>query len=502
MLSKLKLAPLVLGLPLVVVRPAAAQTQSNELARQHLESGIQFYNQQKYRQALNDFNIIVTSMAGTDVADNALLRIGEYYLEVEESFAKARESFEGVLQRYPTSDSAPGAYYHLGLLTLRSTRGREGVDDALANFQRVGLYPRNPWLSAALYATGTGQERALRWQDAFDSYARVVAEYPASEWAAPAELALGLCTVRLGDPLQGMVEIQIVRNRFPESREAERALDLLTSLYRLYALPKLGKPVAFKVDPAFKLGLTQKLKDVSALRASASGLHVLESDRKQLLNFDWSGKMVGSAGAAEPRGLFVDARGTLIIANEKGLLVGATPLSLSVPEEKGPKLLEKIRAAVRDRLGDAFVYDADQKKILRFAPDGKLKGPFPNANPREVQALEMDGAGNLFILDRRDRAVAVYRPDGQAAANIPLRGQGFEFKKPLELALDPAGFLYVLDEETAQIAIYDPSYQLVVRLAAASLGGGALKKPRAFDANESGDLYVYDDELKSVLRLR
>jgi len=493
---------LLLALALALSRPASGQTGSNELARQHLESGLQFYNQQKYRQALNDFNIIVGSMASTEVADNALLKIGEYYLEVEEDFAKARESFEGVLQRYPTSDSAPGAYYYLGLLTLRSTRGREGVDDALANFQRVGLYPRNAWLPAALYATGGSQERALRWQDAFDSYSRVVAEYPASTWAVPAQLALGLCTVRLGDPLQGMVDMQLVRNRFPESREAERALSLVTLLYRLYALPKLGKPVAFKADPAFKLALTQKLKDVAALRASAAGLHLLESDRKQLLNFDWSGKLIGSTGVAEPRGLFIDARGTLVVASEKGLLVGSSPISLSVPEEKGPKPLEKIRAAVRDRLGDTFVYDADQKKVLRFAPDGKLKGPFPNANPREVQALEMDETGNLFLLDRKDRAVSVYRPDGQAAANLPLRGQGFEFKKPLDLALDPAGFLYVLDEETAQIAVYDPSYQLVVRLAAANLGGGALKKPRAFDVSESGDLYVYDDELKSVLRLR
>jgi TolA-binding protein len=497
--GKLKFIPFALGL-LAWVQPGGAQTESNELARQHLESGIQFYNQQKFRQALNDFNIIVTSMAATDVADNALLKIGEYYLEIEEAFPKARESFEGVLQRYPTSDSAPGAYYNLGLLTLRSTRGREGVDDALANFQRVGLYPRNPWLPAALNATGMAHERALRWQDAFDSYARVVAEYPASEWAAAAQLALGLCTLRLGDPLQAMVEIQLVRNRFPESREAERALGALTLLYRLYGLPKLGKAVSFKVDPTFTLG-AQRLKGVAGIRVSSGGLQVLDSDRKQLLSFDEKGKLIGSAGVGEPRGLTIDARGTVIVANEKGLLVGSTPVSLSVPEEKGPKPLEKIRAAVRDRLGDLFVYDADKKQVLRFDREGRPKGPFPNANQRELQALEMDETGNLYMLDRKERAVAIYRPDGQAVANIPLRGQSFEFKKPAELALDPTGFLYVLDEES-QIAIFDPAYQLVARLASANLGGGALKKPRAIDVAESGDIYVYDDDLKSVLRLR
>ena len=36
-----------------------AQAQSTETARKHLESGIQFYEQGQYKQALNDFEIVV-----------------------------------------------------------------------------------------------------------------------------------------------------------------------------------------------------------------------------------------------------------------------------------------------------------------------------------------------------------------------------------------------------------------------------------------------------------
>jgi len=98
---------------------ASAQGEPSDIARQHLESGLQFYNQERYKQALNDFQIIVTSMADTDYADDAMLHIGQYYLEVERDFDKAQQSFDALLQRYPTGDKAPGAYYYLGLVALQ-----------------------------------------------------------------------------------------------------------------------------------------------------------------------------------------------------------------------------------------------------------------------------------------------------------------------------------------------------------------------------------------------
>ncbi len=97
--------------------------------------------------------------------------------------------------------------------------------------------------------------------------------------------------------------------------------------------------------------------------------------------------------------------------------------------------------------------------------------------------------------------MAIYRPDGQPLGNIPLKGEGFEFKRPVDMALDPAGFLYVLDQDSGQLAVYDPTQKLVVRLTPAELGGSALRKPNAIDVNESGDLFIYDDNLKSVVRL-
>jgi TolA-binding protein len=475
--------------------------EPSDLARQHLESGIQFYEQQRYNQALNDFQIIVTSMATSEYADDALLRIGRYYLDVEEDFAKAKDSLDTILRSYPTSDSAPGAYYYLGEVTYRSDRTGKTLDDALANYQRVFLYPDNPWIPAALYSTGTALERQGKFQEAVDAYFQVIVDHPRSDWTAGARLGVGRSFVRQGDPVEAMTQFQEARNTHPESSEAELALDWLTLLFRLYGTPMLGQSVVFRRDPGFNPVLKDKLTDVMAVRASAGGIHVLERDKKRIMTFDRQGKLAGSQQAVEPYGLSVDARGELVVANERAVVVDGKPITFAVPSEKGPKPLEKIRLAVRDRLGELYVYDENEKKLLRFNPSGDLIGPFPDATPREILRVEMDPIGNLLLLDKRDRDVTVLSPEGRVIARIQTQKGQWGMKKAVDIALDPAGYLYILDEQEAKIAVFDASYQFVTLLNQQSLGGGALTKPVTLDVDASGDIYVYDEKEKAIVHL-
>ncbi|MGH9336911.1 MAG: tetratricopeptide repeat protein, partial [Vicinamibacteria bacterium] len=459
----------------VATGESRAQAPS-DLARQHLESGIQFYEQQRYHQALNDFQIIVTSMASTEFADDAMLRIGRYYLDVEEDFAKARENFDTVLRNYPTGDSAPGAYFYIGEVIYRSDRTGKSLDDALANYQRVFLYPDNPWIPAALNATGAALERQGRFQEAVDAYFQVIVDHPRSEWTAGARLGIGRSFVRQGDPLEAMAQFQEARNSYPDSREAESALDWLTLLFRLYGTRTLGQSISFRRDTSFNPVLKDKLDDVVALRASSAGIHVLDRGKKRIMTFDREGKLAGSQQAVEPYGLFVDPRGELVVANERAVVVEGKPVTFAVPSEKGLKPLEKIRWAVRDRLGDFFVYDDGEKRVLRFSPSGEHAGPFPDASPREILKIEMDPMGNLLMLEKRERDVLVLGPEGRTVARIQTQKGQWGMKKAVDIALDPAGYLYILDEEEAKIAVFDAAYQFVTLLTAQNLGG-VLSKP-------------------------
>ncbi|HEY7817235.1 MAG TPA: tetratricopeptide repeat protein [Vicinamibacteria bacterium] len=487
------------ALALAAASVAGAQAPA-DLARQHLESGIQFYQQQRYNQALNDFQIIVTSMPNTEFADDALLQIGRYYLEVEENFSRAKESLDTILRSYPTSDSAPGAYYYLGEVTFRSDRTGKMLDDALANYQRVFLYPANPWIPAALYSTGLALERQGKVQEAVDAYFQVIVDHPRSEWTGGARLGVGRSYVRQGDPLEAMAQFQQARNTHPDGPEAEAALDWLTLLFRLYGTRMLGQSVSFKRDSGFNPAVKDKLNEVIAVRSSASGVHVLDRDTKRILTFDGTGKLASSQPAVEPYGLSVDARGELVVANERAVVVEGKPSTFTVPSEKGPKPLEKIRGAVRDRLGDLYIYDEGEKKVLRFRPTGDLVGPFPDATPRELLKIEMDPIGNVLLLDKRNRDVTVLNPEGRAVARIQTEKGEWGMKKAVDIALDPAGYLYVLDEQEAKIAVFDASYQFVTLLTQQNLGG-ALAKPTSLDVDSSGDLYVYDEKEKAVVRL-
>ena len=82
-------AVLVAGI-LLIAAGASAQNSPDEQARRLLEDGRTYRSQGKLKQALDNFNTIVTGFPNTDSVDDALLEIGRYHLEVEGNVDKAR----------------------------------------------------------------------------------------------------------------------------------------------------------------------------------------------------------------------------------------------------------------------------------------------------------------------------------------------------------------------------------------------------------------------------
>ena len=263
--------------PLVALTlPAAAQESQDEQARRLLEDGRAYRAQGKQKQALDNFNIVVSSFPATDSVGQALLEIGRYRMEVEGDAEKARAAFEQVTKQYARSDAAPGAYYNLGLLTLQRATTPAEIDDALAQFARVEtLYPRSPWVPRSLQASALAHRRAGRYAEAADLNRRVSLEYPASDAAAAAQYEIGQALALQGQPRLAMEEFQQVRNRFPQSPWAQPALERTTALYRLFG----GAKPAFSPDPAFSLAAGDVLKDVRALAVAPGGTLWIASDK-------------------------------------------------------------------------------------------------------------------------------------------------------------------------------------------------------------------------------
>ena len=487
-------SPLVLAL-LVAAAPALAQSSGpEEQARRLLEDGRTYRTEGKPKQALDNFNTIVTGFSGTESVDDALLEIGRYHLDVEGDAAKAHAAFEQVAKRFPQSDGAPGAYYYLGWLALSRARTSAELDDALAQFNRVQrLYPTSAWVPQALHAAALVHRKAGRLADAVESARRVAMEYPTSEAAAGAQFEVGEGLALLGDARAAMEEFQQVRNRFPRSEWAPRALDRITALYRLHGA---GKPT-FTLDSAYAAGSGELLKDVRAILMTPAGILWIASDKvKSVVPIGPDGKLGPSLTAEEVRGLSLAPMGELVVAAKAAVRVGPRDIrTFSLPGDKPGEVepVDRIDAAVVTMGGAVLVADEKRKRVHRYDARSEYKAGFPDAKEREVTRMHVDSEGGIVLLDRADRSVRVFDETGKLLRSL---GPRTDMRKPLDVAVDAFQNLYVIDED-AGVLVFSPQGQLL-----ATVGSQVLGKPKALTVDPAGAILVYDEKAQRILRFK
>jgi TolA-binding protein len=476
--------------------PGRPQANPEEQARRLLEDGRGYWAKGQYKQALDNFNTIVTGFPQTASAPAALLEIGRYRLEIEGNLEKGRAAFEDVAQRFPQSEGAPGAYYYLGTLTLNKASTPAEFEDALAQFNRVQrLYPKSDWVPKALYASGMVHRKAGRLQDAIDAERRVALEYPSSEAAPGAQFQIGLCYGLLGEPKTAMEEFQRVRNRYPDSEWATTALDRITALYRLYGLPR---PV-FRLDNSYSVGSGDVLRDVRAIAEGLDGTLWIASERvKGVVPFDRTGKMGPSYQAEDPRTVSVSPKGEVVIASRLAVRIGKELKGLSIPSDKPgvPEPLDHIEAAAVTAGGQLLVSDEKRHRVFRFDPQFQFQGLFPDAKERHISRIIVDSEGAIVFLDREERTVQTMDEAGRVLGVLKLKSADFEVKRPADVASDHVRNLYVADEEGG-VFVFSPAGRLL-----ASLGAEDAKRPKALTLDAQGSVLVYDERAQKVLCFR
>lgn len=476
---------------------AAAQETPDQQARRLLEDGRAYQAQGKQKQALDNFNIVVSSFPNTESVGQALLEIGRYHMEVEADAAKARAAFEQVTKQHARSDAAPGAYYYQGLLTLNRATSVPEIEDALAQFARVEtLYPTSPWVPRALQAQALAHRRAGRYAEATDLNRRVSLEYPASDAAAAAQYEIGRALALSGQPRLAMEEFQQVRNRFPQSTWAEPALQRTTALYRLFGGPK----PAFSVDAAFSAGSGDVVKDVRALVVAPSAALWIASDKtRSAIPIDAAGKLGSGFTAEEPRTLALSPSGEIILASRTAVRIGAKDIrSFTTPPDKPgapPKPVDRILAAAITPGGAVLVSDEEREAILRYDGKGEYQGTFPGGRDlakRKVTRIVLDGEGGIVTLDRDEKTIRVWDENGRLLRSVGPVG----LKRPADVAVDAFRNLYVADEETG-VLVYNLQGQLL-----ATITSPELRRARAIALDASGAVLVYDERAQRVLRYR
>ncbi len=493
------MARVVVGaLAVALASLAWAQTSPEAQARGLLDDGRAYMAKKQHKQALDNFNTIVTGFAQTESVDDALLEIGRYRLEVDGDADKAREAFDQVAKRYPQSDGAPGAYYFLGLVSLNRASQPAELDDALAQFARVQrLYPRSEWVPRALHASGLAHRKAGRYAEAIEAERRVSLEHPTSDVAAAAQFQIGHCLALQGAAREAMEEFQQVRNRFPDSLWAQTALNRSTALYRLHGSDK----PSFTLDAAYSVPGGESLKDVRALLMTPERTLWLASDKTKLaLPFAADGSRGTGLAVEEPRSLSLGPRGEIVVSAKLAVRIGPKDVkSLAAPTDKPGVLepLDDIEAAVVTPLGNLLVADSKRKRVFRYeSAELKFGGTFPDAREREVRRLLVDGEGGVVLLDADAKAVQVFDETGKSLRGLAARGAGYELKKPVDVAVDAFRNFYVADAELG-VLVFAPTGQLL-----ATLGAAEARKPGALAIDVEGSVLVYDEKSERVVRLQ
>lgn len=492
-----RLLVLAAALALGAAAAGAQDTSSDEFARRQYESGLSFLRDQKFIEALKDFQAVVDNYPSSRVADAALLQIALYQLDTAADLPAAQAAIDSLLKKYPTSDSAPMAHVLAGRVVVARSRAQSDVDAALSNFERVPrLYPGSEAVPAAYYQAGETLRLTHKDSDAIIRYRQVSIDFPRSIWAARAMIGEARCLVITGRPAPAMELLQRVRQRFPNTPESATALAWNTILYRLYLRPP--------VQPAYQFanrtlaGANGKLKDIEAVSVDGRGT-IIAAGGSTVWSFDAAGKPLPPSSANETVAIAYDRTGQPVYLVKSGLLRGRQAFGLSVPKPDGsPRVLEDVTSGVFTAFGELLISDKATKAIGRFTPAGKYVGAFA---PLNTARLAIDSTDRVAVLEQEGGAITVLDLDGRPRTKITPRGKGYEFDKVVDLAFDPFGHLYALDRNQNTVFVFttdaQPRLVAAIALAPKNAPGGA-RKPRAFGLDAGGRLYVYDDDAEKI----
>jgi outer membrane protein assembly factor BamD (BamD/ComL family) len=470
-----------------------------EFARRQFESGLEFLRTGRATEALKDFRAVVESYPATSVADDALLAIARYELEVQRDYDAAQATAESLLKKFPSSDSVGMAYVIAGQAMVAQSMTPANVDAALASFERVPrLFAGTEAVAPALFAAGDTLRRLDRCVEALNRFMRVEMEYPRTRWASLARVSGASCETTAGRPIDALAMLQRAIDANPAGPDAAAARALNTILYRLYvrapALP------AWTASERVIAGPGGRLRDVHGLFVGTDGL-LFVGHKTGVVVLDPKGTAVRSlSAAAEARAMFVDARNRVLIAQravlqpEGGTGTGPSLVTLTVPRDGAQtRIVDDIAAVAVLSSGDRLVADRGQRAVYRFDADGKYLASFATGR---ISRIAVGPSDEVALLDRDQKQVALVDRGGKALGRIAGKGAGWALDSPADLAFDAFGHVYVLDRTS--VLVFARDGRLVTTFTPQAASPGAFRSGGALAVDGAGRLYVYDERAERV----
>ena len=317
--------------------------------------------------------------------------------------------------------------------------------------------------------------------EAIGKYHRVMADYPATVWAARSSLESARSMVVQGDWASAMRQMQDVYLRFPGTPEATLAFERNTILHRLRL--RQGQPV-FRWSRTAVNG-TSLLRRVVGVAADSKG-RLYVATRQSLALFNESGALVRTEAADEPRSLAMHGDSPTLL-NERGLRREAGGLvPITIPEQNRPREAD-IQAGAIVSDDEVLVADRRTKAIHLVSLNGTYQARFTAIDAVRIAAGPQR---EVAAIERETRALWLIGADGRGRT-IPTVGDGYQLREPIEVAFDPLGHLYVLERDS--VLVFAPTGEFLSVFAPGAVAG-AFRMAVAFHVDTAGRLYIYDED--------
>lgn len=475
-----------------------AQQDRVDREKRIYDSANSFYLRGDYKNAIQDLNTLISTYAGGSWADEALLKLAQYYYEKEQNPSKAREYLEKVFTSYANTNSAPDAYFFLGKIILENNKSLREKNDARANFERVSnLFPESPKAAEALLMISRIENSLEQFQSAIDRLYLLLGSYPDNDIADQAQFELATNYYYLGEFNKSMQEYQRLRDKYPDSFLYDEARNRITLIFRLHFNRAQGRPVYFR-DDKFRFTKRTELDDpVYLQRAGEMSFFLVDRGSGKIMTVDYTGKVTESEATRNPTMMKMDSRGNRYLLREGKLRNVRNSLDLRISNSRESYELREIKSFALSKENDLYVFDEGRSGLYRFNKSDKLLWEFKNESFKDLWDLEVNNFGNLFTLNGVHRKLTQYNPeDNRREIGFGPVISGIELRDPVCIEIDPLDNIYILDRKLNGVLILDREGKLLARFYFPAQVGEA----RSLAVDDSGALYLLDRRERNILR--
>jgi len=268
------------------------------------------------------------------------------------------------------------------------------------------------------------------------------------------------------------------------------------------AVPKLLLTLGFGTDVKFK-------NPRGIAIDSENNIYVVDSGNSQVKKFDSTGKFLlswGSVGTEygqfkNPTGIFAD-QNYIYVADTGNARIQKFDKSGNFVYSWGtfgdePGMFRTPVALAASKLGDLFVSDSGQNKILVFDSNGQYKDEIRSlltaaAKFSSTNYITFDSKNNFYVVSD-DNRVLQFSEIGTFIKSFGTTGEkDGQFNKPSAIATDSRGNLYVTDTDNHRVQKFDLRGNFLVSWGSLGTGPVQFKEPVGITVDSKNSVYVVD----------